>query len=109
MEFSEYKSDMFSTSRLSPSLVSRTFAIVKTPTGDDSEETYDPSHSLKLALIVLASDNVVPGRDVEFEGFECAFASFLSSVGSLGVYLEVYTSRLVGCLLGELDNQLHRL
>ena len=46
---------------------------------------------------------------VEFEGLECAFASFLSSVGSLGVYLEVYTSRLVGCLLGELDNQLHRL
>ena len=49
-------------------------------------------------------------RDVvEFEGLECAFASFLSSVGSLGVHLEVYTSRLVGCLLGELDNQLHRL
>ena len=46
---------------------------------------------------------------VEFEGLECAFASFLSSVGLLGVHLEVYTSRLVGCLLGELDNQLHRL
>ena len=37
------------------------------------------------------------------------FASFLSSVGLLGVHLEVYTSSLVGCLLGELDNQLHRL
>ena len=46
---------------------------------------------------------------VKFEGLECAFASFLSSIGSLAVHLELYTSRLVGCLLGELDNQLHRL
>ena len=69
----------------------------------------------RLANCTLAmhrDEMVEPGKiddGVEFEGLECAFASFLSSVGLLGVYLEVYTSRLVGCLLGELDNQLHRL
>ena len=61
-EFSKYKSDMFSTSRLSLSLVSRTLAINESPTGDDSEATNDPSHSLKSALVVLASDDVAPRR-----------------------------------------------
>ena len=62
-EFSEYKSDMFSTSRLSLSLVLRTLAINESPTGDDSEETYDPSHSLDSALVMLASDDVAPHRE----------------------------------------------
>ena len=57
----------------------------------------------------MGSSRPFKKASVEFKGLECAFASFLSLVGSLGVHLEVYTSRLVGCLLGELDNQLHRL
>ena len=36
---------------------------------------------------------------VELEGWECTFASFLCSIGSLGVHSKVYTSRLAGCLV----------
>jgi len=50
-----------------------------------------------------------PERVVEFGGLEWALLELSLFRWFAWCSLEVHTSRLVGCLSDELDNQLHRL